>query len=72
MLNLIFWMKVQGKKHPGRLEIAERKLLSNKMLFKRISMVTSILVLVELWQTQLVKQQVAFNTETAHSPQTVL
>ena len=34
MLNPIFWNKVQGHKHPGRWEIAERKLPSIKMSFK--------------------------------------
>ena len=34
MLNPIFWKKVQGQKHPGRWEIAERKIPSVKMLFK--------------------------------------
>ena len=35
MLNAIFWKKVQGQKHPGRWEIAERKIPSVKMLLKR-------------------------------------
>ena len=34
MLNPIFWKKVQGQKHPGRWEIAERQIPSVKMLFK--------------------------------------
>ena len=34
MLNPIFWKKVQGQTHPGRWEIAERKLPIVKMLFK--------------------------------------
>ena len=34
MLNPIFWKKVQGQKHPGSWEIAERKVPSVKMLFK--------------------------------------
>ena len=34
MLNPIFWRKVLGQKHPGRWEIAERKIPSVKMLFK--------------------------------------
>ena len=34
MLNPIFWKKVQGQKFPGRWEIAERQILSVKMLFK--------------------------------------
>ena len=33
-LNPKFWKKVQGQKHPGRWEIAERQILSIKMLFK--------------------------------------
>ena len=34
MLNPIFWKKVQGQRHPGRWDIAERKIPSVKMLFK--------------------------------------
>ena len=34
MLNLIFWKKVQGEKHPGSWEIAERQIPSIKILFK--------------------------------------
>ena len=34
MLNPIFWKKVQGQKHPGRWEIAERKIPSVQILFK--------------------------------------
>ena len=34
MLNLFFWKKVQGQKHPGRWEITERKIPNVKMLFK--------------------------------------
>ena len=34
MLNPIFLKKVQGQKHPGRWEIAERQIPSVKMLFK--------------------------------------
>ena len=34
MLNPIFWKKVQGQKHPGRWEIAERQIHSVKMLFE--------------------------------------
>ena len=35
MLNPIFWNKVNGLKHPGRWEIAERQIASIKILFKR-------------------------------------
>ena len=34
MLNPMFWKKVQGQKHPGSWEIAERKVPDVKMLFK--------------------------------------
>ena len=34
LLNPVFWEKVQGQKHPGRWEIAERQTPSVKMLFK--------------------------------------
>ena len=34
MLNPMFWKKVQGQKHPGRWEIAERQIPRVKMLFK--------------------------------------
>ena len=34
MLSPIFWKEVQGQKHPGRWEIAERQIPSIKMLFK--------------------------------------
>ena len=34
MLNPILWKKVQGQKHPARLEISERKIHSVKMLFE--------------------------------------
>ena len=34
MLNPIFWKKVQGQKHPGRWDIAERHIPSVKMLLK--------------------------------------
>ena len=34
ILNPIFWKKIQGQKHPGRWEIAERKIPGVKMLFK--------------------------------------
>ena len=34
MLNPIFWKKVQGQKHPGRWETADRKIPNVKMLFK--------------------------------------
>ena len=34
MLNPIFWKEVQGQKHHGRWEIAERQIPSTKMLFK--------------------------------------
>ena len=44
MLNATFWKKIQGQKHPGRWEIAERQLPSVKMLFKQIPKGTSILV----------------------------
>ena len=44
-LNPIFWRKVQGQKHPGIWEIAERQISSVKMLFNTNIKVTSILVL---------------------------
>ena len=34
MLNPIFWMKVQGQKHPGRWGIVEHQIPSIKVLFK--------------------------------------
>ena len=34
MLNLIFWKKVQGQKHPGRWGIVEHQIPSIKVLFK--------------------------------------
>ena len=34
MLNPIIWKNVQGQKHPGKWEIAERQMPSVKMLFK--------------------------------------
>ena len=34
MLNPIFWKKVQGQKHPGRWEIAERQIPSVTILFE--------------------------------------
>ena len=34
MLNPTFWKKVQGQKHAGRWEIAERQIPSIKMLLK--------------------------------------
>ena len=34
MLNLIFWKKVQGHKHPGRWGIVEHQIPSIKVLFK--------------------------------------
>ena len=34
MLNPIYWKKVQGQKHPGRLGIVEHQKLSTKVLFK--------------------------------------
>ena len=34
MLSPIFWKKAQGHKHPGRWEIAKRKIPSVKMLFE--------------------------------------
>ena len=34
MLNPIFWKKVQGQKHPGRWETAERQIPSVKILFE--------------------------------------
>ena len=35
MLNPIYWMKVQGQKHPGRWGIVEHQMPSIKVLFKR-------------------------------------
>ena len=34
MMNPIFWKKVQGQKHPGRWDIAERQIPGVKMLFE--------------------------------------
>ena len=68
MMNPIFWKKVEGQKHPGRWEIAERQIPSVKMLFKQIPKVTSILILeldyLSQSKTQLLnqrKQKVPFN-----------
>ena len=59
MLNPIFWKKVQGQKHHGRWEIAERQIPSVKMLFKTNTKGTNILVLDYLSKskTQLVIPQ---------------
>ena len=67
-LNPIFWKNVQGQKHRGRWEIAGRKISSVKMLFKTNTnghKHPSIRARHDWWNQR--KQQVAFNTGTAHS-----
>ena len=75
ILNLIFWKKVQGQKHPGRWGIVEHQIPGIKMLFKtntKSHKHPGIKLLSSESKTQLVnerKQKVAFNPETAHSPE---
>ena len=74
MLNLIFWKKVQGQKHPGRWGIIGHQIPSIKVLFKtntKSHKHLCIKLLSSQSKTQLVnqrKQKVAFNPGTAHSP----
>ena len=75
MLNPICWKKVQGQKHPGRWGIVEHQIPSIKMLFKtntKSHKHPGIKLLSSESKTQLAnqrKQKVAFNPETAHSPE---
>ena len=75
MLNQIFWKKVQGQKHPGRLGIVENQIPSIKVLFKtntKSHKHPGIKLLSSESKAQLVnqrQQKVAFNPGTAHSPE---
>ena len=74
MLNLIFWKKVQGQKHPGRWGIVEHQIPSIKVLFKTNTKGHKhpSIRLLSKSKTQLVnqrKQKVAFSPGTAHFPE---
>ena len=74
MLNPIFWKKVQGQKHPGRWEIAERQIPSIKMLSRTDTKVRRhhgirLFIIQQDTISKPKKTIVAFNPGTAHFPE---